>query len=606
MKNSRIITFLISVFTLAMLCCLTGTRAQEKDGDPVSKDTYTLFASGDTALARWVHNGYYEKGPERCLLDLKDLISGADIAMTNLECVVSTCGTFGDKGERRPFLYRGRPELLDIITEVGFDVAVVANNHSGDYGPDAFLEELEFLEATGIAAVGGGRNKTEASTPTYVQAGDVIVAFLGAETKFPKFGATDTSAGNFHAKEYSDLEEALKEPISEARKHADLVVFTPHWGDNWTDGPTEERRELAKAIIDMGVDAILGHSAHHIHGIEIYKGRPIVYDMGSFFFDTVMQNRLRFGAGYVLTFSKTGFTKLTIHPLKLHSNRTTFAKGAVMEKIRKTLIDLTAAFDTGVAPVVDGDTLVFSFSPETPPTPPTLKPKNIHKTGQTRKLPPELRSRKTNVVFDTPPKWTEGFDPIPLDNGVTIIGVRSSEAVRSRRAFTSEVALKVPGPFKNARWEATIKGVQRSGNETFVWRHPIADGGWLPYIWEPGQIVVDRTLVRAKTVPKGTYDLYWRFENLSRRTHAAPVNKAQGDSDGFVHIGEILITNKNIPSGPAGVSWDGKLPPKGEVHPQMESSVPLWPFFAGGGVLLLIIISVVVVIVRKKRAKKKK
>ncbi len=605
MKNSRISAFLISVFTLAILCSLVGAQARKKGGDPVSKDTYTLFASGDTALARWVHNGYYEKGPKRCLLDLKDLISGADIAMTNLECVVASCGTFGDKGERRPFLYRGRPELLDIITEVGFDVAVVANNHSGDYGPDAFLEELELLKATGMAAVGGGRNKAEASTPTYVQAGDVIVAFLGAETKFPKFAATDTSPGNFYAKEYSNLENALKEPIAVARKHADLVVFTPHWGDNWTDEPTGKRRKLARAIIDMGVDAILGHSAHHIHGIEIYKGRPIVYDMGSFFFDTVMQKRMRLGAGYVLTFSKAGFTKLTIHPLKLHSNRTVFAKGAVLEKIHKLLIDLTAGFGTGVAPVVEGDTLVFSFSPEVPPTPPTLKPENIHKTGQTRKLPQELRSRKTNVVFDTPPGWTEGFDSIPLDNGVTIIGARNPEAVWPRRAFTAEIALKVPGPLEKARWEASIRGVQRDGEETFVWRHPIADGGWLPYIWEPGQIVVDRTLVRPKTVPEGTYDLYWRFENLSKRTHAAPVNKAQGDSEGFVHIGEILITRENIPSGPAGVSWDGMLPPKGEVHPQMEPGVPLWPFFAGGGAVLLIII-VVVVLVLKKRAKKKK
>ena len=606
MKNSRISAFLISVFTLAILCSFDGAQARKKADNPVSKDTYTLFASGDTALARWVHNGYYQKGPERCLSDVKDLVSGADIAMTNLECVVSTRGTFGDKGERRPFLYRGRPELLDIITEVGFDVVTVANNHSGDYGPEAFLEELELLQATGIAAVGGGRNKAEASTPTYVQAGDVIVAFIGLEYRFPSFAATDTSPGNFHAKEYSDMENALKEPIAVARKHADLVVFSPHWGNNWTEAPTEERRKLARAIIDMGVDAILGHSAHHIHGIEIYKGRPIVYDMGSFFFDTVMQKRLRFGAGYLLTFNKTGFTKLTIHPLQLRSNRTVFAKGSALERIHKLLIDLTAEFGTGVAPVVEGDTLVFSFSPDPPPEPPTSKPEKIHKTGQTRKLSQELRSRKTNVVFDAPPEWTKGFDAIPLNNGVTIIGARNSEAVWPRRAFTAEIALKVPGPLKKDHWEASIKGVQRGGEETFVWRHPIADGGWLPYIWESGQIVVDRTLVRPKTVGEGTYDLYWRFENLSKRTHAAPINKTQGDTEGFVRIGEILITKENIPSGPAGVSWDGKLPPKGEVHPQMEPGVPLWPFLAGGGTVLLIIIIVVVVIVRKKRAKKKK
>ena len=49
------------------------------------------------------------------LEELKPLISTADIALTSLECVVSTKGSFFDKGEKRPFLYKARPEMLDTI-----------------------------------------------------------------------------------------------------------------------------------------------------------------------------------------------------------------------------------------------------------------------------------------------------------------------------------------------------------------------------------------------------------------------------------------------------------------------------------------------------------
>lgn len=526
--------------------------------------TYTLFASGDTSLARWVPYAVASRGYAGAMNDVKSLVEGADIAMTNLECVVSTKGDFADKGEKRPFLYRARPELLDVLTHVGFDVAVVANNHSGDYGPEAFLEELEFLEAAGIAQVGGGKNMAEAQTPTYVQTGNVIVAFIGMETNFVKFAATDARAGNNYAREYTPLYEKMKGIINEAKKYADIVVFTPHWGDNWTDRPTEKRRVLAHALIDYGVDAVLGHSSHLFHGVEVYKGKPIVYDMGSFFFDTVAKKRMRLSAGFILEFDKTGFLKLLIRPLYLGYATTSLAKGRPLDQIKTLMKEFTKELTPGLKILDKGDKLIIDLHPEPKQTGDRGVPSKLHQTGSTKRLPAALRNRRTNVVYDQPPNWTKGFVAVELNNGIKIIGARNAEAVYPRRAFFADVALKVPKGITNGRWEANIKGVQRDGDGQFFWRHPIADGAWIPHLWRKGEIVVDHTLVRPPKVEKGTWDLFWRFEQVKSGEIAHPKNPADGDTDGFVRIGRIKITRNGIPEGPAGVAWSGILP-KNEI-----------------------------------------
>lgn len=588
---------------LAILALGAPLAAEPKTGG----ETHTLFACGDTALARWVHFMIYENGSESALSDLAEMVSGADVAMTNLECVVSSRGRFWDKGERRPYLYRARPEMLDVLTHVGFDVLVTANNHSMDYGPEALLEQLELIEAIGMAQVGCGANAEQAARPTYVRVGDVILAFIGLETNFPKFAATADKPGVHHAMGHDAIIAALREPIAEARKHADLVVFTPHWGGNWTENPTTSRVGLAHEIIDMGVDAILGHSAHHLHGIEIYKGKPILYDMGSFFFDTVGKMRMRLSAGFVLEFNRRGFTKLTAHPLRLHYARTSFAGGKDLERIQEILVKQSKEIDPGIEFGEQGDALTLAFAPDEPPPERQADPPDVHETGQTRKLPDEYRNRVSNVVLDRLPDWAADFDRVKLDNGIEIVGARNSQAVWPRRAFTAEIALEVPGPLKGSRYEARIRGVQRDGEGKFDWGHPIADGAWVPQIWRPGQIVVDRTLVRPARVEEGVYDLYWRFEDLGRRRSAKPVDRSRGDEDGFVKIGEILITSEDIPSGPAGVAWHGNLPQKTEpvVEEGIEVERPgpppwLWAVIAGA----VLALALVVYTVRSRRRRR--
>jgi poly-gamma-glutamate synthesis protein (capsule biosynthesis protein) len=74
--------------------------------------------------------------------------------------------------------------------------------------------------------------------------------------------------------------------IAEARRPGDVVVASLHWGGNWGYTVSEEQREFAHALIDSGaVEIVHGHSSHHAKGVEIYRGRPVLYGCGDFIND---------------------------------------------------------------------------------------------------------------------------------------------------------------------------------------------------------------------------------------------------------------------------------------------------------------------------------
>ena len=87
-----------------------------------------------------------------------------------------------------------------------------------------------------------------------------------------------------------DLQDNLKS-IKNGKQYSDFMIATihAHQGDSilqsflFEDHPPDFLVELAHASIDNGADAFVGHGPHILRGIEIYKGKPIFYDLGEFF-----------------------------------------------------------------------------------------------------------------------------------------------------------------------------------------------------------------------------------------------------------------------------------------------------------------------------------
>ncbi|MEE4450797.1 CapA family protein [Novosphingobium resinovorum] len=89
--------------------------------------------------------------------------------------------------------------------------------------------------------------------------------------------------------------EANVRAVQWARSMSDFVMFAHHnstsEGSRGT-GPSGFAVDVAHAVIDAGADVFWGHGWHVFLGIEIYKGKPIVYGMGNFVYGNVHLTRI--------------------------------------------------------------------------------------------------------------------------------------------------------------------------------------------------------------------------------------------------------------------------------------------------------------------------
>ena len=85
-----------------------------------------------------------------------------------------------------------------------------------------------------------------------------------------------------------DVERTLAE-IQEARLQADLVIVSIHGHEMTgkdTTTPAQFLETFARACVDAGASAVIGHGPHELRGIEIYRGAPIFYSIGNFIFES--------------------------------------------------------------------------------------------------------------------------------------------------------------------------------------------------------------------------------------------------------------------------------------------------------------------------------
>jgi poly-gamma-glutamate synthesis protein (capsule biosynthesis protein) len=95
---------------------------------------------------------------------------------------------------------------------------------------------------------------------------------------------------------------------------AQIVIVYPHWGIEYKTGPTAAQKRLAHQMIDAGADMIIGNHAHWAGAMEVYKGKPIWYELGNFVFDQTWSEQTEEGLVLELTFSGSTLVQAWVHP----------------------------------------------------------------------------------------------------------------------------------------------------------------------------------------------------------------------------------------------------------------------------------------------------
>jgi poly-gamma-glutamate synthesis protein (capsule biosynthesis protein) len=214
---------------------------------------------------------------------LEELERAAPAArVINLETAV----TASDAWEAKGINYRMSPANVRCLNAARIDCCALANNHVLDWGPAGLAETLETLRGAGIRASGAGRTAEEAEAPAAIElaaGGRVLVLSVAAPTSgVPQSWAA--RAGRPGVAYLKDLSARAVQHIAQkgaaVRRPGDLVIASLHWGPNWGYDVWPEEQRFARALLDAGVDVVHGHSSHHAKGIEVYRGKLILYGCG--------------------------------------------------------------------------------------------------------------------------------------------------------------------------------------------------------------------------------------------------------------------------------------------------------------------------------------
>ena len=218
----------------------------------------------------------------------------AQLNTCNLECAV----TDHPKPAPKTFNFKLSPRNIEALESACIRFVSLANNHSLDYFEQGLLDSREALQKHGIAFAGVG-TAHEATAPVVVDHGGTKVVFLGYSDHYEEWKATDIYRGiNFIDPGNYDREKLAAE-IQYAASLGDLLIVFIHWGPNWRWIPSKDIQKLAHDFIDLGATAVFGHSAHHVQGIEIFKGKPIIYGAGGFIDDYAMDESYRNDLGFL-------------------------------------------------------------------------------------------------------------------------------------------------------------------------------------------------------------------------------------------------------------------------------------------------------------------
>lgn len=236
-----------------------------------------INAVGDVMLAgRWApllkKNGY-----EYPFAGVRIELAGADINLANLESPIARCGS---ECTSKKFRFRAEPAVATALHAAGFNLVTLANNHSMDFGGAALAETLVNLESAGIAWIGAGKNLDEARQMALYTLKGRKVAFLGYSLTQPiEFFATPQHPGTAPG-----FEKLVTTDVASARKQADFVIVSFHWGKEASGTVQAYQRMIAHKAVDSGADVIIGHHPHVLQGIERYKSGLIFYSLGNFAF----------------------------------------------------------------------------------------------------------------------------------------------------------------------------------------------------------------------------------------------------------------------------------------------------------------------------------
>jgi poly-gamma-glutamate synthesis protein (capsule biosynthesis protein) len=221
-----------------------------------------------------------EADPSHLLAPIAPVLSGADLAMVNLETAIT------ERGEPVPgknFHFRSPAASFTALRAAGVDVVNMANNHALDYGPVGMQDTFDAIASSKLAVLGIGHDASEAYRPYRTVIKGQRIAILSAldwlePALIPAWSATESQPGVAFAIDPTRLVNAVRA----VRPQVDTLVVFLHWGTEETYCASPEQQDLAEVLIGAGADIVVGSHAHRVFGAGRVGSSFVAYGLGNF------------------------------------------------------------------------------------------------------------------------------------------------------------------------------------------------------------------------------------------------------------------------------------------------------------------------------------
>ena len=304
-----------------------------------------VVAVGDIMLDGTARPVLGENGYDYPFVQAKRYFEGAQVVFGNLE------GPLTDRGapeQDKTYVFHSPPQKVSqALKAAGFNVVSLANNHTLDYGAEGLMQTMEALDTAGIAHTGAGATLDQARRPVIMEAGGKRIAILAYSLTLPEsFYAGANKAGTAFGHET-----VVRRDIAAARRQADIVLVSFHWGQEGKTALRDYQVQLGHAAIDAGAAAVIGHHPHILQAVEHYKDGVILYSLGNFTFGSYSKDA-KVSAVAELILDGDRVQTLRLHPINVDNFEVAFQpqvlKGAAADRVVAELTDLSVQRHTAL------------------------------------------------------------------------------------------------------------------------------------------------------------------------------------------------------------------------------------------------------------------
>lgn len=215
-----------------------------------------------------------------CFTLIAPEVTQADYAVVNLEVPL------GGGNDYTGYPCFSAPDsYAQALKDAGFDMFLTANNHSLDRRDKACRRTITVLDSLGVDQIGSFHDDQDRreKVPFIKNINGMRFGFLnytyGTNGIEPKDGAVVALI---------DKDRMANEIRQTREAGAEMVVVAVHWGIEYVLLPNSVQKDLAKFLVDQGVDMIIGGHPHVIQPMEIVRNEKenkdvlLVYSLGNF------------------------------------------------------------------------------------------------------------------------------------------------------------------------------------------------------------------------------------------------------------------------------------------------------------------------------------